>query len=52
MQFGIIRYLVMIEKIQIPSNGTHMDIILSTDEKKEANFLLKNMLPEVKNLSI
>lgn len=31
----------MIEKIQIPSNGTHMDIILSTDEKKEANFFLE-----------
>ena len=28
-------------KIQIPSNGTHMDIILSTDEKKEANFFLE-----------
>ena len=31
----------MIEKIQIPSNRTHMDIILSTDEKKEANFFLE-----------
>ena len=31
----------MIEKIQIPSNGTHMDIILSADEKKEANFFLE-----------
>ena len=31
----------MIEKIQIPSNGTHMDIILSTDEKKEANLFLE-----------
>ena len=31
----------MIEKIQIPSNGTHMDIILSSDEKKEANFFLE-----------
>ena len=31
----------MIEKIQIPSNGTHMDIILSTDQKKEANFFLE-----------
>ena len=41
MLFGILRYLIMIEKIQIPSNGTHMDIILSTDEKKEANFFLE-----------
>lgn len=39
--FGILRYLIMIEKIQIPSNGTHMDIILSTDQKKEANFFLE-----------
>ena len=31
----------MIEKIQIPSNGTHMDIILSSDEKKEANLFLE-----------
>ena len=31
----------MIEKIQIPSNGTHMDIILSADEKKEANLFLE-----------
>ena len=31
----------MIEKIQIPSNGTHMDIILSTDQKKEANLFLE-----------
>ena len=38
---GILRRLIMIEKIQIPSNGTHMDIILSADEKKEANLFLE-----------
>jgi ADP-heptose:LPS heptosyltransferase len=38
---GIFRRLVMIEKIQIPSDGTNMDIFLSSDEKKEASFFLK-----------
>ena len=33
----------MVEKIQIPPDGTHMDIILSSDDEiKEANFFLEN----------
>ena len=38
---GILRRLIMIKKIQIPPDGTHMDIVLSKDEKKEANSFLE-----------
>jgi ADP-heptose:LPS heptosyltransferase len=38
---GILRCLMMVEEFQIPSDGTHMDIVLSKDEKNEAKFFLE-----------
>ena len=38
---GILRRIAMLEKIHIPSDGTHMDIYLNGDEKEEASLFLK-----------
>ena len=38
---GILRRIAMVEKIHIPSDGTHMDIYLSVNEINEATLFLK-----------
>ena len=38
---GILRRIAMVEKIHIPSDGTHMDICLSVNEINEAKLFLK-----------
>ena len=38
---GILRRIVMVEKIHVPSDGTHMDIYLNDDVMKEADLFLK-----------
>ncbi len=38
---GILRRMAMLEKIQIPSNGTHMDIFLNDDDRADALLFLK-----------
>ena len=38
---GILRRIAMVEKIHVPSDGTHMDIFLSDDEINEAKLFLK-----------
>ena len=38
---GILRRITMIEKIHVPSDGTHMDIFFSDDEINEAKLFLK-----------
>lgn len=38
---GIIRRIAMVEKIHVPSDGTHMDIFLNDDEINEAKLFLK-----------
>ena len=45
---GILRRIAMLEKIQIPSNGTHMDIFLNDDERRNALLFLKQngMIPK------
>ena len=45
---GILRRMAMLEKVQIPSNGTHMDIFLNDDERAEVLLFLKQnrMIPK------
>ena len=45
---GILRRIAMLEKIQIPSHGTHMDIFLSDGDQAEALLFLKQncMIPK------
>ena len=45
---GILRRMRMLEKIQIPSDGTHMDIFLNDDDRAEASSFLKQscMIPK------
>ena len=45
---GILRRMAMLEKIRIPSNGTHMDVFLNDDEQKDALLFLKQngMVPK------
>ena len=45
---GILRRIAMLEKIQIPSNGTHMDIFLNDDDRSDALLFLKKnrMIPK------
>jgi ADP-heptose:LPS heptosyltransferase len=45
---GILRRMAMSEKVQIPSNGTHMDIFLNDDERANALLFLKqnHMIPK------
>ena len=38
---GILRRIAMVEKIHVPSDGTHMDICLNEDEINEAKLFLK-----------
>ena len=38
---GILRRIAMVEKIHVPSDGTHMDICLNDDEINEAKLFLK-----------
>tara|TARA_B100000315_G_scaffold226946_1_gene234305 strand:+ start:296 stop:1276 length:981 start_codon:yes stop_codon:yes gene_type:complete len=45
---GILRRIAMLEKVQIPSNGTHMDIFLNDDDRSNALLFLKQnrMVPK------
>jgi len=45
---GILRRMAMLEKIQIPSNGVHMDIFLNDDDRSDALLFLKQnrMIPK------
>ena len=45
---GILRRIAMLEKIQIPSNGTHMDIFLNDGDRAGALLFLKqnHMIPK------
>jgi len=45
---GILRRIAMLEKIQIPSNGTHMDIFLNDGDRADALLFLKqnHMIPK------
>jgi len=38
---GIVRRIAMVKKINVPSDGTHMDICLNDDEINEAKLFLK-----------
>jgi len=45
---GILRRMAMLEKVQIPSDGTHMDIFLDDNERANALLFLKQnrMIPK------
>ncbi|MDP6425999.1 MAG: glycosyltransferase family 9 protein [Dehalococcoidia bacterium] len=45
---GILRRMAMLGRIQIPSNGTHMDIFLNDDDRSDALLFLKKnrMIPK------